>query len=369
MTTVRLVVKASPTDILRLRLAGQFLTTTGPTRGSDVVSALGAVQSQDYPGAKWALGQRVPGGGATDESIEREIANGSILRTHILRPTWHFVSPADIRWMLALTAPRLKQALAYHARTNELTPAVVRRSHAALTKALAGGTCLTRGELAPILERAGVRNAAGQRLYGLLVRAEVDAIICSGPHRRSENTYALLDERVPPTSAIEHDEALAALTLRYFRTRGPATQRDFTWWSGLSAGDTKRGIQIAEGQLERVTCDGQLLYHVERAVPRAKASAHLLPNYDEYFIGYKDRSTFGARLGHASHIGGDARIANVIFVDGLLVGGWRRVLEPGAVVVQLDLGARLSAGETRRVVLAARKFGAFLGRSPTLLGA
>jgi hypothetical protein len=264
----------------------------------------------------------------------------------------------------------VRQALAYHARTNELTPTIVRRSHDALTKALAGGICLTRGELAPILERAGVRNAAGQRLYGLLVRAEVDAVICSGPHRRSENTYALLDERVPPTSAMEHDEALAALTLRYFRTRGPATQRDFTWWSGLSAADTKRGIQIAERELERVTCDEQLLYHVERAVPRAKASAHLLPNYDEYFIGYKDRSAFGARLGHASHlIGGDARIANVIFVDGQLVGGWRRVLEPDAVSVQLDLEARLTAGEVRRVAAAARKFGAFLGRSLTLRGA
>ncbi len=359
--------KASPTDILRLRLAGQYLTTTGPTRGSDVVSALGAVQSQDYPGAKWALGQRVPG--ATDMSIERELANGSILRTHVLRPTWHFVSPADIRWMLALTGSRVRQALAYHARRNELTPTVVRRSQAALTKALTGGICLTRGELAPILERAGVRNATGQRLYGLLVRAELDAVLCSGPHRRSENTYALLDERVPLASAMEHDEALAALTLRYFRTRGPATQRDFAWWSGLSAAETQRGIQIAERELESVRCDGQLLYHVERAVPRAKASAHLLPNYDEYFIGYKDRSVYGARLGHARHvIGGDARIGNVIFVDGQLVGGWKRVLEKDAVAVRLDVETGLSAGETRRVVSAARRFGAFLGRPLTLPG-
>jgi hypothetical protein len=359
--------KASPTDILRLRLAGQHLTTTGPARGSDIVSALGAVQSQDYPGAKWALGLRAPG--ATDASIERELAKGRILRTHILRPTWHFVSPADIRWMLALTAPRVKQALAYHARANELTPAVVRRSHATLSKALAGGICLTRVELAPILERAGVRNATGQRLYGLLMRAELDAVICSGPHRRSENTYALLDERVPPAPAMEHDEALATLTLRYFRTRGPATQRDFAWWSGLSAADAKRGIQIAERELERVTCDEQLLYYVERAVPRAKASAHLLPNYDEYFIGYKDRSVFGARLGHSRHvIGGDARIANVIFVDGQLVGGWKRVLEKDAVAVQLDLEAELSAGEMRRVDSAARKFGVFLGRRLTLRG-
>ena len=352
--------KGSWADILRLRLAGQYLTTAGPRTGAEVVRALGAVQSQDYAGAKWALGQRVPR--ATDASIERELASGRILRTHVLRPTWHFVSPADIRWMLALTAPRVRAALAYHDRRNELTPALVRRGTAALAKALAGGKHLTRAELATILERAGVRNASGQRLYGLVVRAEIDAVVCSGPRRGNEATYALLDEWVPPVAPIERDEALLELTRRYFGTRGPATQRDFTWWSGLSAADTKRGIQMAERELERVMRDGQQFYHIARALPRAKPSAHLLPNYDEYFIGYKDRSAVGARLGHAKHVtGGDARIANVIFVDGQLVGGWKRVLEKNGVVVQLDLACRLGAPEERRVVAAARRFGAFLG--------
>src|SRR5690242_15221309 len=340
--------KGSLTDILRLRLAGQYLTTAGPKSGAGVVSALGAVQSQDYAGAKWALGQRVPD--ATDASIERELESGRILRTHVLRPTWHFVSPADIRWMLALTAPRVKAALAYHDRVNELTPAVVRRSHDALTKALAGGKHLSRGELATILERSGVRNASGQRLYGLMLRAEVDALVCSGPRRGSEPTYALLEERVPPAAALERDEALLELTRRYFATRGPATQRDFAWWSGLSAADTKRGIQMAEPELEHISQDEESYYHVERALPRARPSAHLLPNYDEYFIGYKDRGAVAARLGHAKHVtGGDARIANVIFVDGQLVGGWKRVLEKNAVVVKLELACSLSAAENRRV--------------------
>lgn len=352
--------KASLTDILRLRLAGQYLTTTGPQSGSSVVSALGAVQSQDYAGAKWALGQRVPK--ATDATIEGELASGRILRTHVLRPTWHFVSPADIRWMLALTAPRVKAAMAYHDRVNGLTPALARRGVAAITRALAGGNQLTRAELGAILERARVCNASGQRLAGLMMRAEVDAVVCSGPRRGSEATYALLEERVPPVAQIERDEALLELTRRYFGTRGPATQRDFTWWSGLAAADTKRGIQIAGQELEPLSHDGESYYHIERALPRAKPTAHLLPNYDEYFIGYKDRSAVGARLGHSRHvIGGDARIANVVFVDGQLVGGWKRVVEKNAVVVELDLACRLSAPEKRRVVAAAHRFGRFLG--------
>src|SRR5207253_8662284 len=130
-----------------------------------------------------------------------------------------------------------------------LTPALVRRSNAVLTRALAGGKHLTRTELATILERAGLRNVCGQRLYGLMVRAELDAVVCSGPRRGKEATYALLDERVPSAAALERDEALLELTRRYLSTRGPATQRDFAWWSGLSAADTKRGIQIAEREL------------------------------------------------------------------------------------------------------------------------
>jgi hypothetical protein len=354
----------TPTEILRRRLAGQYLTTTGPQTGSDVVRALGAVQAQDYAGAKWAVGQRTRD--ATDAGLERELSDGTILRTHVLRPTWHFVAPADIRWMLALTAPRVKAAMAYHDRVFDLTPRVYRRGTAALTKALAGGKHLTRAELAKTLERAGVRTTSGQRL-GLMLRAELDAVVCSGPRRGKQATYALLDERVPPAAILERDEALLELVRRYFSTRGPATQRDFAWWSGLSVADAKRGIQIAERDLEEVAFDGQPFYFIERVLPKARPSAHLLPNYDEYFIGYKDRSAIAARLGHAKPVtGGSWLIAHAAFVDGQLVGGWKRALERNAVLVELDLASRLTAAEKRRVVAAAQRFGAFLGLPVTL---
>jgi hypothetical protein len=352
---------------VRRRLANQFLTTPGLTKASDVVRALGAVQAQDYAGAKWALSQRTRG--QTDADLERALSDGSILRTHVLRPTWHFVAPADIRWMLALTAPRVNAAMAYHGRVNELTPAVHRRSNATLTKALAGGKHLTRSELARSLERARVESPFGQRLAHIMMRAELDGVVCSGARRGNQSTYALLEERVPPAAPLERDEALAELTWRYYSTRGPATARDFAWWSGLAVADAKRGVQIAGKELQRVMLDEKEHWFDERKLSKESPSAHLLPNYDEYFIGYKDRSAIAQRLGHAKLVsGGNALIGHVVFVDGQLVGGWKRVAEKDATVVALKLLTRLAAAEQERVAAAARRFGEFLGSAVKVRG-
>lgn len=353
-------------DVLRRRLAGQYLTTTGPRAAADVVRALGAVQAQDYAGAKWAVAQRT--NGATDADIDGELTAGSILRTHVLRPTWHFVAAEDIRWMLALTAPRVIAAMAYHDRQHELTPAVYRKSNAALTRALAGGKHLTRSELANVLERAGVRTTSGQRV-GLLMRAELDAVICSGPRRSKQFTYALLDERVRPTAPLERDRSLLELTRRYFSTRGPATTRDFAWWSGLTMADSKRAVEIAATELAHLTIDGVPFHFTDGELPKAKPSAHLLPNYDEFFIGYKDRGLVGHRLGHAGLVtGGNASISHVLFVDGQLVGGWKRRVEKTRLVVELDVTARLASAENLRLAAAAKRLGAFHQLPVTLKG-
>ena len=348
-------------EICQLRLAGQFLTTRGLARPSDVVRALGAVQAQDYAGAKWALGQRTHG--ATDADVEREIDEGRILRTHVLRPTWHFVAPDDIRWMLELTAPRVNAAIAYHGRYWGLDRGDYRRSNAAFTKALVGGKCLTRTELGAHLERAGVKTVTGQRLGHLVMQGELDALLCSGPRRGKQFTYALLDERAPAAPNVTRDEALLELTRRYFATRGPATPRDFAWWSGLTVTDAKRGVEMSGRELERVTL-GTEDYWIAAAAPRPPrtSSAHLLPNYDEYFIGYRNRSAVAERLGDSTAItGGNALIPYVIVVDGQLVGTWRRTLEKDGVILTLDLLTRLSAAESKRVMSAARRFGDFVG--------
>jgi hypothetical protein len=347
-------------DIARRRLINQHLTAATITTPAEMVRLLGAVQAQDYAGAKWALGMRTRG--VDDAIVEQAMSDGSIIRTHVLRPTWHFVAPADIRWMLALTAPRVSAAMAPYNRKLELDTAVFRRSNAALTRALRDGKQLTRAELAAVLRWAHVNVDGTQRLGHLMLQAELDGIICSGARRGKQFTYALLEERVPPATPLDRDEALLELTKRYFATRSPATPHDFAWWSGLTVADAMRGIDVAGSALEREVI-GDRTYWVDPSVrSRSKASptAHLLPNYDEFFIGFKDRSAIGKRLKSSELVtGGDALTAHVVVVDGQLVGGWKRTLTKKAVV-ELNLLTRLTEAEERAVAGAADAYGDFL---------
>lgn len=350
-------------EICRRRLAGQFLTRAGPETGAEVVRTFAAVQAQDYAGAKWGVAQRTSG--RTDAEIERELATGHILRTHVLRPTWHFVVPADIRWMLELTGPRVGSMMAPVNRRLELDRDVYRRAYRVFTSVLADGHSLTRTELAAHLAGAGISRASGQRLGHLMMQAELDGVVCSGPRRGKQFTYALLDERAPLVSSLSRDEALAELTRRYFTTRGPATPRDFAWWSGLTVADVKRGIVLAASALERRTIGDTEHWLPADAppLPRRALSAHLLPNYDEYFIGFRDRSAIGQRVPDTSTVtGGSALIPHVIVVNGELVGVWRRELEKDRVLVMLEPHAALTQREVDRVVAEARRFGRFLDR-------
>ncbi|MGH7672715.1 MAG: winged helix DNA-binding domain-containing protein, partial [Gemmatimonadales bacterium] len=332
---------------------------------AEVVRALGAVQSQDYAGAKWAIAQRT--NGLTDSHIEHAFASGAILRTHVLRPTWHFLLPEDARWMLALTAPGILGAMAYHARWLELDGKVFRKSHAAIERALreGDGHHLTRSELRAALSRAGVAvsTRGGQRVGHLLMQAEVDRVIISGARRGKQFTYALFDERVPAAAPRDRDEALHDLTHRYFATRGPATVHDFAWWSGLAVRDARRGVEAAGAFLVRETHGGGTYWSApgERAAPRWTRVAHLLPNYDECFVGFRDRSAFAERLRAVrpkSRM--NALMGHVVFLDGQIVGGWRRTLGTTADL-ELRLLVRLTAPERKLVERAARRFGDFLG--------
>jgi len=327
------------------------------TDAVEVVRALGAVQAQDYAGAKWAIAQRTKG--LTDARIERAFASGAILRSHVLRPTWHFMLPEDARWMLELTAPRVRSAMAFYYRYHELDATVFRKSHAAIERALRDGDHLTRLELSAALARAGV--VSSERLIGLLMQAELDRVIISGPRRGKQFTYALFDERVAATPAVDRDESLHDLTRRYFATRGPATVHDFAWWSGLTVADAKRGVESAASFLERETRDGDAHWHVPLPrTPRSKRVAHLLPNFDEYFVGFRDRSAIADRLrGVLADRRVDALMGHVVCVDGQIVGGWRRTLGKTAEV-ELRLFVRLTTPEHRLVRAAVERFGRFL---------
>jgi hypothetical protein len=352
----------SAKDIATQRLVNTGLVKPSLTTASEVVVKLGAVQAQDYGGAKWGVAQRTSG--LTDAEIEKEIDDGTIIRTHLLRPTWHFVAAADIGWMLAVSAPRVHAANGYWYRLHDVDDAVARRSRLVLTKALRDGKQLTRVELGRLLTRAKVQATNTQRLACIMMRAELDGVICSGARRGKQFTYALLDERVVKSTALERDAALFELARRYFTTRGPATVDDFSWWSGLTKADAKRGVEAASTHLEHQSIEGRSFWS-PTARPAARISgslAHLLPNYDEYFIGLKDRSAFGARL-RASGVEArtDALSGNILVINGQIIGGWKRVVAARTVAINTNLLIPLSEAEPRAVGAAAQKFGQYLG--------
>jgi len=321
------------------------------------------VQSQDYAGAKWALGQRTRAG--TDAAIDRLFDEGAILRTHVMRPTWHFVAPEDVGWLLDLTAPRIRRGLTARYRELGIDAKQSVRAAAAWAAALAGGRHLTRTELGRVLTAAGI-SPEGQRLPHLLMGAELDKVIISGPRRGRQFTYALFEERAPKARKLERSQALAELTSRYFRSHGPAQIQDFTWWSGLTAAEARMGIELAGAALGHRVIEGKdYWYEAAAAALRGTAPvAHLLPNFDEYTVGYRDRSALippGGRFDPSLYSFGSV-LSNILTVDGVVCGAWRRSFERDGVLIELRLSERLAPRESAAVAEAGRAMGRFLGR-------
>ena len=301
-------------DIIRLRLANQRLTRTTSRSAADVVSWFGAVQGQEYPAASWALGLRAKG--LTQADVDRSFDEGAILRTHVMRPTWHFVTPADIGWLLALTGPRVQRMMASYHPKYGLDARVLGRAREVMARALAGGTAMTRAEVSAVLTRARITHDRMALMF-IMLDAELDRLVCSGPRRGREFTYMLFEERVPRVPEPTREEALARLTRRYFTAHGPATLKDFVWWSGLKTGDARTGIAALGRRLATAAVDGVTYWWCPAtSVPPAAKSVLLLPVYDEYVIGYKERGLIS--------IAGDHVFNNSLFVNGRLAGSWRR---------------------------------------------
>lgn len=338
------------------RIAGPKFETPG-----EVVRWLGAVQAQEYAGAKWAVGQRMRD--AIDAALDRAFADGTILRTHVMRPTWHFVVPADIRWLLALTAPRVKAASAYSDRQRGLDDDTFDRSNVALADALQGGAHLTRAELASVLQHAGIATD-DLRLGSLMMRAELDGVVCSGARRGKQFTYALLDERAPNATTLARDEALAELTRRYMTSHGPATMQDFVWWSGLTMTDAKAGLAMIESELMHEVVDDRT-YWFAASAPIARdpsPTVYLLPNYDEYIVGYTDRrAALDAPPADRLDARGNVLFNYTIVLDGQIVGTWKRTVTKDAVIVEAAPFAPLSTTEAAALEGAAARYGRFIG--------
>ena len=341
------------------RLFAQQIEGSQFTRPEEVVAWLGAVQAQDYLGALWSLGMRMQK--ATEKLVEQAFNDGVILRTHAIRPTWHFVTPADIRWILQLSAPRVITADASRYRQLELDEALFARSQELIANALQGGRQLTRTELGSVLAQAGIL-ATGLRLIYILFRAELDAVICSGPRRGKQFTYTLLQERAPQAMTLPRDEALAELARRYFTSRAPVTLQDFAWWSGLAAIDARAGLEGIKSQLVEEKIGGKSYWMPTHAIETRPSppAAYLLPGYDEYLIAYRDRSA-ALDSKYAGNVGRGNGLFSTIVIDGRVVGNWRRTVKKAAVIIELAPFAPLPAAEEEAVNAAIRRYGQFLG--------
>src|SRR5690606_7709423 len=345
----------SPTTIARYRLARQQLGATQIRSAVEMVEWLGAVQGQEYAQTKWGLGLRLPH--LKDRDIESELIQVHILRTHLLRPTWHFVSAKDIHWLLALTAPRVHQAIASMYRQLELDSVVLGRCIDILTALLAGGKQLTRKAINQEFLKHNIM-ADGHRLSYIMTYAELEGLVCSGARQGKQFTYALLEERTGVKKSFDKEEALGKLTARYFSSRGPATVRDFATWSGLTIADCKRGMAINQALLQKEEVDGHVyFYHADMPVAdQPSKSMFLLPMYDELIMGYKDRSAIMQLKGDAL-----SRYGCMLVYDGQVIGTWKRSLSNTKVELAYDFFRPLDPAQDKAFELAIAELGEFTG--------
>ena len=338
------------------RLYNLGLANPIAARPESIVETLGAVQSQDYAAARWALAIRTPN--LTEEDVERAFDSGLILRTHVLRPTWHFVVPSKIHDLLALTAPRVHASNRGPYRQCEIDGATRIRSQKIMVRALEGGRHLTRAELGRVLERGGLPVDARRTTF-LAMAAELDGVICSGPRRRGEFTYALLQERAPGR-ASSADCALEHLARRYFSSHGPATLRDFAWWSGLTVAHARQAVEMlgASTLVERV---GEHTYYSTLPVARIHTTtraAYLLPAFDEFIVAYRHRAAVPYAFAGATR---PLPYLNPVVAAGRVVGTWARARRPREIALDVVLRRSLTRVERAAVEAIVKRFSAFAG--------
>jgi len=356
-------------DIASSRLSNQFIVPHSQGSPERVLRSLGAIQAQDYPAALWAIGLRC-GGSTTKADVEKAVAEREISRTWLMRGTLHFASSRDIHWMLRLFAPRLVSTAVYRDRHLGLGDDVVEKAEGLFAAALRGNGQLTRDEMYKVLEKGGL-NIDGNLGYHMLYRAAWDGIICFGAHKGKEPTFELLHERIANSSELPNGRALAELASRYFTSHGPATIKDFVWWSGLKTSDARAGIEGASPGLASEEVGGKAFYMAKKASKpgRKERRVHLLPAFDEYLVGYSDRSAVLSnvetqkmlRSGKIFFTHSNGIFLPVVVADGEVVGTWKRGSEKGRVTVTIRGFMKLDGDLVDGVIEAANRYGDFLG--------
>ncbi len=357
----------SPKDIAQIRIIRQQISGTTFKTPKQIVGWMGAMQAQDVAMAKWALGIRLPG--ATEKSITAALDKGEILRTHVLRPTWHLVSANDIYWMLELTAPHIKVTARSRHKELELTEDVFRKSNTLIEKALRDHKQLTREEIIQLLEKAKI-PASKERGSHLLFGAELDGIICSGAVKGNKQTYALLSERVPKTKTLPREEALEKLARIYFTSHCPATLQDFTWWSGLPIRDAKSAMEyIRKDFLEEKIGSETYWLPNSFSVPKMVPSAYLLPAFDELIISYKTREVILAFENQKQAFTLNGIFKPVVVVDGQGIGLWKRTVKKDRVHIETILFKPMTKKTKPLIEKAAVLYGNFSEKNVELIHA
>lgn len=351
-------------EVLALRLSALLLSSEEPTAPppsvASIVEWFGAMQAQDLASGLWSFGARIPG--STEASVTEALERREALRTWPMRGTIHFVPARDARWMLEVLGARpLAQA---EARRSALgfDEATAERGAAALGSALAGGGRLTRAECLEVLRAAGI-DTTGQVGYHLLWYASQRGVTCIAPNVGTEQSFALLDEWVPNPHRPERDEALATIALRYFRSHGPATRQDFARWTGLTVADAKAGIAAAGGSLEGVETERGAMIMAAEAEARPTTPPRVLPGFDEYMLGYADRSLAvdGERM--ASVIpGGNGVFQATLVLRGRVAGVWKRTNTPKRCAVAAWTWAPMATADREGLEQAFARYGEYLGR-------
>lgn len=348
-------------DIALTRLYSQQVAGASFTSPGKLVSWMGAMQAQDFAMSRWALGIRLPG--ITESAIDASLDKGEVLRTHILRPTWHLVSADDIYWILELSAPQIRALSKARHKELELDETVFSKTNKLIEKALTGNKHLTREELAGILGKAKI-EASNDRGSHIMFRAELEGIVCSGSNKNNKQTYALLPERVPKKKSISREEALAKLARLYFTSHCPATLQDFTWWSGLSITDARAGLETIKKELNEETIGDDTYWLPDSfSFPKKdKTIFHFLPAFDELVISYRNRTAILDLEEQKTAFTANGIFKPVITENGKGIGLWKRTLKKDTVIIETSFFEKAKIPALKNIEQAVSNVGAFLNK-------
>lgn len=322
-------------DLLRIRLHNQLLSIHSMKEPQEIVSYMGAMQSQSLDLAKWAIGVRLEN--KTVKDIDEALNTGKVIRTHILRPTWHFVSAEDIHWMYDLSNPRLKPIYQYYSKILKIDEKLIYSSIPVLTKMLEGNKHLTKEEIADVFASQDIIFDNLKVLSQIINYAEMEGLVVNGEVRGKQQTFALLEELAPRKEMISKEEALERLARRFFTSHAPATIQDFAWWSGLSLTECKQALEMIKHDFvcEKISDRDFWMKNDIKIPPTDQDSALLLPPFDEFVVSYKDRSELIEDVHYGKVMTKNGLFSPTVMLNGEIVGSWKKTVKKGVAKVEL----------------------------------